>query len=71
MAAQRVADMTRDDLTAFVEDVVDRRLQVLLKPRDAHCRRDLESIDRNMDTAARNALDTGAIKRRPGSVNHD
>lgn len=48
MAAQRVSDMTLDDLRTFVEEVVDHRLQVLLKPADGRTIEEInESIRRN------------------------
>jgi hypothetical protein len=34
MAIERVADMSLDDLQAFVDRAIDRRMQALLKPRD-------------------------------------
>jgi uncharacterized membrane-anchored protein YjiN (DUF445 family) len=45
MAAQRVSDMTLDDLRTFVEEVVDHRLQALLKPAD---RRSIEEINESI-----------------------
>lgn len=32
MSSQPISNMTRDELNQFIEDVVDRRLQGLLKP---------------------------------------
>ena len=34
MSSQPIGDMTREELNQLIEDVVDRRLQGLLKPQD-------------------------------------
>ncbi len=51
MSAERVADMTVDELKALIDEAVDRRLQEILKPRDTRSVEEiLESIDRHMYT---------------------
>lgn len=51
MAAERVADMTVDELKALITEVVDRRLQEILKPRDTRSVEEiLASIDRHRYT---------------------
>ena len=35
MSSQPINDMTRDELNQLIEDMIDRRLQALLKPQDS------------------------------------
>jgi len=51
MAAERVADMTVEELKALIDEVVERRIQEILKPKDTRSVEEiLESIDRHMYT---------------------
>jgi hypothetical protein len=48
MATQRVSDMTLDELNQLVENIIDRRLQALLKPKTTRTTAEiLASIDKN------------------------
>jgi hypothetical protein len=42
MTTQNLADMTLDDLQAFVDTAIDRRIQEILKPQDE---RDVKTIN--------------------------
>ncbi len=51
MAAERVADMTVEELKALIDEAVERRLQEILKPKDTRSVEEiLESIDRHIYT---------------------
>ena len=59
MASQRIADMTQDELSQFVEAIIDRRLQVFLKPQDERTHAEvLEAIRKHRFTPPEGAKST-------------
>lgn len=48
MAVERIADMSRDELEALIEQAVRRQIQTIFKPRDSRTMKEInESIRRN------------------------
>ncbi len=48
MAVERIADMTLDDLQAFVDQAIDRRVQALLKPQDSRSVKEINAAIRKL-----------------------
>jgi hypothetical protein len=64
MAAERVGDMTVDELKALIAQEVDRRLQSLLKPVDTRTPQEvLESIRKHRWTPPPGSKSTGELLR--------
>jgi|SaaInlStandDraft_2_1057019.scaffolds.fasta_scaffold577331_2 hypothetical protein len=48
VSSQPISDMTREELEVLIEEVIDRRLQNLLKPKDTRSMAEInESIRKN------------------------
>lgn len=48
MAVERVADMSLDELQAFVDRAIDRRMQALLKPQDSRSVKEINEAIRKL-----------------------
>jgi hypothetical protein len=48
MAVERVADMSLDDLQAFVDRAIDRRMHMLLRPHDGRSVKEINDAIRKL-----------------------
>ena len=58
MAAERLGDMSKQELESLVESVVDRRMRIRTRPYKQHSNRPLQEIIQEMQDIL--------VKRRPG-----